>query len=447
MNAYIPNFTIPQSIHNDTLLNRSGAEYLPFTIFINYLIDRGYAESTIELYGGAVIRFLNYLSRYLELLDEPLTSKVLRKIMDSYAYYLLRGQSSSNKKIKQIAQDLKREKNSEWSSLAVIDQAITQFILVNEIEKMDILAISDSQFLNVNTRVKSNAELNKVTLNAAMVGFIRGGMKKTKRTTVSVLNLKKPKKKSKIFITKTIEFNQISKLIECASSYRDKAFYALLAASGSRGHESLQIRLTDIDFDKREVRLVSPYNVKRSELNLTPKEESLLAWKGRDTTSTFLIEPFKTIFFENLELYLKNERFSLCNHPFVFTNSKNNRPYFASDRSSRIKMFKNAAQKSGIEDIEGISPHSLRHTYATYVLNWLPLKDNQFGLPLVYVQKLMGHSSILSTEIYAKIDEELVKAHVANANEQLFNNILDFNQIKLKYHRNEIEKLEKKLAA
>ena len=445
--AYIPTFHTPKSILNAPLLIRGSSEYLPFTRFIEFLKDKNYANNTIEQYGQILIKFLNYFTRYIELLNYDIGPDEIKNILQSYPNFLLRGKKSRFKITQQIASDLNHDKNTKRSSLPVIDAAITKFILINEIDGASMIDISDSAFLHITKRIKSKSEIGNILKNSALSGFIRGGIKNNRKQRASALKLPKPKKRNKFYVTKTIEFDQVVKLIESASSYRDKAIYALLAASGARSHEVLQLRLSDIDFKNQQVTLNSPFEFSEDELNLTDDEYSQLAWKGRETTATFLIEPFKSLFFENIAKYLTQERMSLCNHPFLFTNTKTNRPYFCSDRSSRIKMFKKSAKISGIKNLGGISPHSLRHTYATYILNWLPLKGGVYGLPLAYVQKLLGHSSPSSTELYAKIDEELVKAHVAEANEKLFSNGMSFDEIQLEFHKGRIEEIELRLAA
>jgi site-specific recombinase XerD len=130
-----------------------------------------------------------------------------------------------------------------------------------------------------------------------------------------------------------------------------------------------------------------------------------------------MIEPFASIFWSYLEKYLTFEYNSSVNHDFVFQQS-NGRPFFASDRSSRDKTFKNYAKRSGISDPLGISPHSLRHMYGTYTLNYMPVPGQSTpGLPITYVKILMGHSKITSTMKYAKHDTDMIEALIQHANQ------------------------------
>jgi integrase/recombinase XerD len=259
----------------------------------------------------------------------------------------------------------------------------------------------------------------------------------TKRTGGLFGKSKRPKKKK--YKKEPVPFDKVGPLIDSAKSYRDKAMYSLLAASGSRQHEAYQLRLRDIDFENRTVLLVDPET--RDNSDLSEEEFEALDWKGRATEKTFLIEPFKTMFFENLMLYVKNERIAHGLHDFAF-QKEGGRPYFLTTRSTRSEAFNSCKKKVGLGDAQLISIHSLRHTYGSYALNYLPTESG-FGLPITTVKLLMGHELLASTEIYAKKDEDLVEAQIEFANQQVFGlgKQLSLKDIQLRYHQSEIDRL------
>jgi hypothetical protein len=58
--------------------------------------------------------------------------------------------------------------------------------------------------------------------------------------------------------------------------------------------------------------------------------------------------------------------------------------------------------------------------YGTYLLNYFPRANGDYGLPAPMVQQLMGHASLKSTLKYARYDQDLLKLEIENANRVLF---------------------------
>ncbi|MFH1956609.1 MAG: tyrosine-type recombinase/integrase, partial [Patescibacteria group bacterium] len=78
---------------------------------------------------------------------------------------------------------------------------------------------------------------------------------------------------------------------------------------------------------------------------------------------------------------------------------------FASERGGKLsertaqKIFENALQKSGIK--KDATFHSLRHSFATHLL--------ENGVDVRYVQELLGHQNIRTTQLYTKVTNPSIK--------------------------------------
>ena len=429
--------------YNGTLIDGEGKTYPLLGIYAKHLKRKNYSISTRTSYIEHIVRFLNYLYRAYEITyaESDLTEETVDDIICSYTPYLLFGINSDNDISKKIAEENYKNRNTDYSSLSVINTAITGFVEFCEIKKAVFENPQVNILLQVQYRNATFEEKQKIRENSMLAGVIYTSLSNLEKVRVGILT--ETQTNSSTSVRRSFPLDGIVKLIDAASTYRDKTIYAFLAASGSRTHECLQLTMGDIKAITKKVALVPPKNDTKRLLGLSESEVAQLKWKGRQTEMTFLIEPFKSLFFRYLEKYLKYERNNQVSHRFIFQNHKTGRPYFLTDRSSRIKQFKKHAKYAGIEDLTGVSFHSLRHSYGFYTLNYLPLPSGEFGLKMGHVKVLMGHASIKSTEVYAKQDEELLLSQIAYANSSIFvNNNIDLHEIKKHYHEKELNKLD-----
>ena len=155
---------------------------------------------------------------------------------------------------------------------------------------------------------------------------------------------------------------------------RDKAMIEILYATGMRISELVNLKLTDVDFNRAVLKVFG----KGSKERLVPYGEKAA---------------------EALDIYLRDRKKS---------DSKN---VFLSNRGSQItrgafwQRIKIYIKRENLKS--SISPHTLRHAFATHLLNR--------GADLRSVQILLGHSDLSTTQIYTHIAKqrlgEILKKH------------------------------------
>ncbi len=187
-------------------------------------------------------------------------------------------------------------------------------------------------------------------------------------------------------LPKTLTEQQVSDLLEApdlneALGLRDKAMLETLYATGLRVSELVGLAFSQISLDPGVVRVTGKGGKER----LVPLGEEAI---------------------EYLQQYLKGARAELmqghppCNELFVTRRGK------GMTRQAFWYLLKRYAVQVGI-DADTLSPHTLRHAFATHLLN--------HGADLRVVQMLLGHSDISTTQIYTHVAnqrlQELYQQH------------------------------------
>lgn len=149
---------------------------------------------------------------------------------------------------------------------------------------------------------------------------------------------------------------------------RDRALFELIYSCGLRCREALDLRLRDLNSESREIRTKG---------------------KGRKVR----VVPVGEIALDAVEHYLREGRVCLVkecgeeDHVFV---SRTGRPLSPSDVERRLARYLVRAGAPA-----GTSPHTLRHSFATHLL--------EGGADLRAIQELLGHSSLRTTQVYAHV--------------------------------------------
>ncbi len=172
---------------------------------------------------------------------------------------------------------------------------------------------------------------------------------------------------------------------DAARPLRDRALLELLYGTGARISEAVGLDVDDLGF-------VAPEDTGRagSRPQAPPATVRLAGKGGRDR-----VVPVGRYAREALEAYLVRARPALAAagrrasaSPAVFLNARGGRL----TRQGAWGVLKAAADRAGLG---GVSPHTLRHSYATHLLDG--------GADVRVVQELLGHASVTTTQIYTMV--------------------------------------------
>ena len=156
---------------------------------------------------------------------------------------------------------------------------------------------------------------------------------------------------------------------------RDRAILEFLYATGIRVGELVSIDLTDIDLRERLVRVLG----KRRKERIVPFHEHALQALMHYLT-------------ESRPVFLNNSPVTVRDDKACFLNYQGTRITTRSVGRMIDKYIKQCA------DVHKISPHSLRHTFATHMLD--------SGADLRDIQELLGHARLSTTQIYTQVSME-----------------------------------------
>lgn len=183
-------------------------------------------------------------------------------------------------------------------------------------------------------------------------------------------------------LPQALSVEQVSALLDAARvgddviSLRDSALLELLYATGARVSEAVGLALDDLDLDE-ELPVIRLFG------------------KGRKER----IVPLGSYAKAAIEAYIVRSRPVLAQRgqgcPALFLNSRGR----ALSRQSAWEIIQRAAARAGID--EDVSPHTLRHSFATHLL--------EGGASIRDVQELLGHASVQTTQIYTRVTPTTLK--------------------------------------
>ncbi|MDD3083512.1 MAG: tyrosine-type recombinase/integrase [Candidatus ainarchaeum sp.] len=198
-------------------------------------------------------------------------------------------------------------------------------------------------------------------IHAVMRYFFKEYLKMT------IIDEVKTPKKAK-YLPIVLSKEEIKLLFQATKFGRNRLMLKFMYGSGCRVSEVVKLKINDINF----------------------KEKTAIIRSGKGNKDRMIILSKEWII--EIKKYLKKKKIK---SEYIFT--KKNGKKISTDTIQRI--VRESAKKAGIT--KEVTPHSLRHSYATHLL--------EAGTNIRYIQSLLGHSSLNTTQIYTSVANEQLK--------------------------------------
>ncbi|MFA5745356.1 MAG: site-specific tyrosine recombinase/integron integrase [archaeon] len=266
----------------------------------------------------------------------------------------------------EILKKFENELNIIGYSQKTIETYLTYLNMFSNYLQKDLREINSDDIINFLSYLKSKKNSGSSTLNlvlSAIKHFYKDFLKIN-----LVIDIKLPKKAKKIPIILTEK--EIKDLIANTKNYRNVLIIEFLFSTGVRVSECVNMKIDNLNFDECT--------------------GNVLAGKGNKDRIIILSKKWV----EDYQKYLA-ERNKTIKSEYLFCSDSGK-----SLSVDTLQKFLNvSAKKAGIT--KKISPHKLRHSFATSLL------ENDVNIR--YIQQLLGHANLNTTQIYTKVNTNKLK--------------------------------------
>lgn len=177
-------------------------------------------------------------------------------------------------------------------------------------------------------------------------------------------NIIRPKSKKQL--PTVLSKQEVKRIFDTTKNLKHLLILKIAYGMGLRVSEIVNLKIENIDLERKQVHIVSA--------------------KGKKDRYVHFPKSLELLFKDYLKSYQPVD--------YLFNGQFSNQ---YSIRSAQA-VFKNAMKKAGISKTIGI--HGLRHSYATHLL--------ESGVDMVFIQKLLGHKNVKTTEIYAQVSNKML---------------------------------------
>jgi len=286
--------------------------------------------------------------------------------------------SSNNKHITAFFYSLKLERGLSENTISSYKSDINQFLKFIENQKFNLFKMRSNEIgYFIEDLRKNNLNSKSIARKLSSIKQLYLYLLKTKKITTNPLtSIVQPKIQSSI--PKPISEKQITQLLNSPNErtplgFRDKTMFELMYATGMRVSEIIELNLMQVNLNQGTIRVLG----KGSKERLIPMGEY---------ANDYLLEYIK---FHRIKLLKKSQ----SQHLFLSNRGK------GMTRQAFWYCVKKYAADCNIYPLP--SPHMLRHSFATHLLN--------HGADLRVVQMLLGHTNISTTQIYTLVAKEKLK--------------------------------------
>lgn len=249
-----------------------------------------------------------------------------------------------------------QQKRYAPSSIRTYKEMITVFLSFYKNREQGGLTVSDVEKFNHEYLLARGLS---ESYQRQMVGAIKLYFGRMHKMAMDLSKLERPRNPR--LLPKVISKEDIARIIVCIRNIKHRFMIALIYGAGLRISEALNMRTTDIDISRGQIRI----------------------GRGKGKKDRYVaLSPVIVAMYQD---HLKRERPG----EYLFRGQFEDQYSQASIRA----ILRRAARLAGIQ--KKVTPHMLRHSYATHML--------EDGIDLRYVQELLGHSKPETTMIYTHV--------------------------------------------
>jgi len=278
---------------------------------------------------------------------------------------------------------LKNERKYSLHTVRSYKSDLIEFLnYINDINKKNSLVNIDKSFIQgfIKQLVLSKYSDKTVQRKVASIKSFYKYLKNTKQIKHNISKyILSPKISKKLpYLLTRKEISILMKLPDLSLyvGIRDKSILEIFYSTGARISEIVNIRTVDIEMDKKLIKIYGKGNKERY---------VILGKEALNSVSDYLKIRSKILMFDKENLFL---------YPALRKSSKGHISY-----KSMYNLVKKYIKK--VSNNEKLSPHSLRHSFATHLL--------ENGADIMSVKDLLGHKDLSSTQIYTNVSIKKLK--------------------------------------